>query len=63
MREHRSLPWLVAHYLYVNPIGVCDGGIMVLQRGPPTLPYIYGADLISLHKTWALGLDSLGLVF
>lgn len=55
MREHRSLPWLLAHYLYVTPTEVCDGGIMVLQRVPPTLPYIFGTDLTSLHKTWNSG--------
>lgn len=55
MREHRSLPWLVAHYLDVTPTEVCDGGIVVLQRVPPTLPYIYDTDLTSLHKTWDSG--------
>lgn len=57
MREHRSLPWQVAHYLCVTQTEVRDGGIMVLQRVPPILPYIYGTDLTSLHKTGALGLD------
>lgn len=28
---------------------------MVLHRGPPTFPHIDITDLISLHKTWTLG--------